>query len=148
MFGPTELGIRAVNSGWATWRNRPEEWGDRWEGFGKRFASGTGKSIIKSTTQYALEEAFKLDGRYYRSTNRSAKARIKNAVISPFIARDRYGARVIGYPRIIGKYTAAMIAAETWYPDRFTWKDGLKSGTLSLGLSAGYNLVKEFIWKK
>jgi hypothetical protein len=27
-------------------------------------------------------------------------------------------------------------------------KDGVKNGTVSLGFTAAFNLVKEFIWKK
>ena len=147
MFGPTALAKRVVSSGWSTWRNSPEEWGPTWGGFGRRFVSGTGKSIIKSTTMYGLEEAFKLDSHYYKSTNRSASAKIKNALISPFVARNKNGVRVFGYPRIIGTYTGSIIAAEAWYPDRYNWKHGVRSGTISLGMSAAFNLVKEFIKK-
>ena len=42
---------------------------------------------------------------------------------------------------------ASIIAAETWYPKRYDFKDGLKSGTFSLGMNAAFNLVKE-IFKK
>jgi hypothetical protein len=148
MFGPTALAKRVVSAGYSTWRNSPEEWGPHWEGFGKRFASGTGKSIIKSTVQYGLEEAFKLDSHYYRSKHKSVGARVKNALISPVTARDQNGKRVLGFPRIIGTYTGSIVAAETWYPDRYTWKNGLRSGTISFGMSAAFNLFKEFIWKK
>jgi len=148
MFGPVALGKRVLSAGWSTWRNSPEEWGPHWEGFGKRFASGTGKTIIKSTVQYGLEEAFKLDSHYYRSKNTSVGARVKNALISPVTARDVNGRRVFGFPRIIGTYTGSIVAAETWYPDRYDWKNGVRSGTISLGMNAAFNLVKEFIWKK
>jgi len=148
MFGPTALAKRVVSAGWSTWRNSPEEWGPHWEGFGKRFASGTGKTIIKSTVQYSLEEAFKLDSHYYRSKNKSVGARVRNALISPVTARDENGKRVFGFPRIIGTYTGSIVAAETWYPDRYSWKNGVRSGTISLGMNAAFNLVKEFILKK
>jgi len=147
MFGPMSLGKRAVTSGIGTWRNSPEEWGDNWEGFGRRFASGTGKSIIKNTTMYALEEAGKLDSRFYRSRNKSVGARVGNALISPFTARNEQGKRVFGYPRLIGTYTGSIVAAETWYPARYNWKNGVRSGTMSLGFNAAFNLVKEF-WKR
>ena len=148
LFGPVALGKRVLSAGWSTWRNSPEEWGPHWEGFGKRFASGTGKTIIKSTAQYGLEEAFQLDSHYYRSKNTSVGARVKNALISPVTARDVNGRRVFGFPRIIGTYTGSIVAAETWYPDRYDWKNGVRSGTISLGMNAAFNLVKEFIWKK
>lgn len=148
MFGPIALGKRVVTAGYSTWRNSPEEWGPTWEGFGKRFASSTGKSIIKNTTQYGLEEAFKLDSKFYRSKKKDVGSRIGNALISPMTARDKNGKLVFGFPRVVGTYTSSIVAAETWYPDRYSWKNGLRSGTISLGMNAAFNLVKEFIWKK
>lgn len=148
MFGPMALGKRVVTAGYSTWRNSPEEWGPTWEGFGKRFASSTGKSIIKNTTQYGLEEAFKLDSKFYRSKKKDVGSRIGNALISPMTAKDKNGKLVFGFPRVVGTYTSSIVAAETWYPDRYSWKNGLRSGTISLGMNAAFNLVKEFIWKK
>jgi hypothetical protein len=148
MFGPMALGKDVFSAGWSTWRNSPEEWGDHWEGFGRRFASSLGKGIIKSTVIYGLDESFKLDSHYYRSKDKSVGARVRNALISPVTARDKNGKRVFGFPRLIGGYTASIVAAETWYPARYNYKDGLKNGTISLGLEAAFNLVKEFIWKK
>ena len=148
MFGPISLGKNIAKSGLQTWTNSPEEWGDHWEGFGRRVASSIGKDIIKNTTIYGFDEALKIDSAFYRSKNRNFGSRIKNALISPVTARSVDGKRVFGVSRIAGTYTASIIAAETWYPARYDWKDGLKSGTYSLGLDAAFNLVKEFIWKK
>ena len=148
MFGPMALAKTAASAGWGTWRNSPEEWGDQWEGFGRRVASGMGKSVIKNSTIYALDESFKLDSHFYRSKKRDTGSKIKNALISPFTARKPNGKRVFGFPRIAGTYTASIVAAEMWYPARYDYKDGLKSGTTSLAFTAAFNLVKEFIWKK
>ena len=147
MFGPEAVAKSVVSAGYFTWRNSPEEWGDHWEGFGRRFASGMGKNVIKNTVIYGLDESFKLDSSYYRSKDKSVGARVKNALISPVTARDKNGKRVFGFPRIVGTYTASIVAAETWYPARYNYKDGLKSGTVSLGMNAAFNLVREFIWK-
>lgn len=148
MFGPMALGKNVVSAGWGTWRNSPEEWGDRWEGFGRRFASGLGSSVIKHTTMYGLDEALKLDSGYYRSQKKDFGSKVTNALISPFTARTKTGKRTIGVPRLVGTYTGSIVAREVWYPARYDWKDGLKSGTVSLGMTAAFNLVKEFIWKK
>jgi hypothetical protein len=51
-------------------------------------------------------------------------------------------------PNLVGTYASNVIANEVWYPDRYDWKDGLRSGTISLGFNAAFNLVKEFILKK
>jgi hypothetical protein len=148
IFGPLSLGKTVLSAGWSTWRNSPEEWGDNWEGFGRRVASGMGKSVIKHSAIYGLDEALKYDSAYYRSKKKDVGSRVGNALISPVTARDKNGRRVIGVPRIVGTYTASIVAAETWYPSRYDYKDGLKNGTVSLGMNAAFNLIKEFVWKK
>ena len=147
MFGPVALGKTVASAGWGTWRNSPEEWGDKWEGFGRRVASGLGKSVIKNTTIYGLGEALKYDSRFYRSQKKDFGSRLGNALISPVTARDKNGKRVIGIPRIVGTYTSSIVAAETWYPDRYSYRNGLRSGTISLGFTAAFNVFKEFVWK-
>jgi len=144
MFGPRALAKRVVTSGIATWGNSPEEWGPHWDGFGKRFASNTGKSVIGNTTKFALDEAFKLDSRYYRSSG-GVGAKIKNAIVSPFIARNEHGRKVFGIPHVAGTYTANVIASETWYPGKESWKDGMRRGCVSLGTDIVFNLIKEFV---
>lgn len=148
MFGPFSLARSVATAGISTWRNSPEEWGPHWEGFGKRFASNIGRSVIRNSVMFGMDEALKVDSHFYRSQKRDAKSRIVNALISPVTARKPDGKRTIGLPRIAGTYTASIVAAETWYPDRYDYKDGLRNGTISLGFNAAFNLVKEFIWKK
>ena len=148
LIGPRTLGTTVVKAGIATWRNSPEEWGPTWEGFARRVASRVARNTIKQSTMYGLDEAFKIDSHFYRSKNRSVSARVRNALISPVTARDRNGKRVFGLPRIAATYGSGIIAYETWYPDRFSWKNGVRSGTISLGFNAAFNLFKEFVWKK
>jgi hypothetical protein len=148
MFGPMSLGEDIALAGIATARNSPEEWGPHWDGFGRRVASGIGRSVIKNTVQYSLDETFKLDSHYYRSKDRSVSARIKNALISPVTARREDGTRTIGFPHIIGVYAGSIISRKAWYPARYTLGDDLVNGSISLGFNVGMNLVKEFIWKK
>src|SRR5215203_568099 len=147
MIGPVNLGRTVLRAGISTWSNSPEEWGTKWEGFGRRVASNFGKNAIKQTTEYGLDEALKLDSNFYRSKSKSTGARIRNSIISPVTARNRSGRRVVGIPNIVGTYTAGIIAYEAWYPERYDWKDGVVNGTYSFGFAAAYNLFKEFIWK-
>ena len=97
---------------------------------------------------YGLDEALKLDSSYYRSPNRDVGSRIRNALISPVTARKANGKRTVGIPRIVGTYTADVVARQLWYPGRYDWKDGMKRGGISLGVNAAFNLVREFIFKK
>ncbi|MEP6705174.1 MAG: hypothetical protein ABJB34_10255 [Acidobacteriota bacterium] len=41
-----------------------------------------------------------------------------------------------------------ITSREAWYPNRYGWKDGVRSGTISLAFNAAYNLFREFVWKK
>lgn len=148
VVGPTSLAKNVFTAGLNTATDSPEEWGPKWEGFGRRLASDFGKSAIKNTTVYALDEAFELDSRFYPSQKKDFGSRLKNALISPVTARNKNGQRVIGIPRLAGTYSSSIIAAETWFPKRFGYKDGLRSGTISLGTTALFNVFKEFIFKK
>ena len=145
--GPFALAGIAVGAGIRTATNSPEEWEGNWEGFGRRFASGLGKNAIEKTTTFALDETFKLDSKFYRSRKKDFRSRVGNALISAVTARNKNGRRVFGFPRIAGAYTANVIAYETWYPNRYNYRDGLQNGTISIGANALANLFREFIFK-
>lgn len=146
-FGPVALGTKLLSAGFLTAVNRPEEWKGNWKGFGKRYASSMGRSVIKETAVYSLDEALKLDSNFYPSQKRDAGSKFKNAVISTFTARNASGKRVVGVPRLVGTYTGSIVAAETWYPKRFDYKDGLRNGTISIGTDILVNLFREFFRK-
>ena len=147
MFGPFSLARAVGAAGLSTARNSPEEWGPHWDGFGKRFASNIGRSVMKNTMMYGLDETFKLDSYYHRSQKRDTGSKIWNAVISPVTARNETGKRVFGFPRVFSTYASSVIVSETWYPGT-NYKDGLVNATKTLGINVGFNLIKEFIWKK
>ncbi|MFM9904882.1 MAG: hypothetical protein ACKVQJ_09970 [Pyrinomonadaceae bacterium] len=147
MFGPVAIGGYVGTAGILTWTNLPKGWGTHWDGYGKRLASSVGKGVISNTTRFALEEAFKLDSKYYKSQKRDFGSKVKNAFMSPFVARNETGKLVFGFPHLVGTYTGAIVAAEVWYPKRYDFKDGLKSGSISIGTNILFNLVKEFIHK-
>ncbi len=52
---------------------------------------------------------------------------------------------MISVPRITGIYTAQIIKYEGWFPERFSYQDGLRSGTRSLAVGFGLNLLREFV---
>lgn len=146
-IGPFALLGNGIGAGFSTASNEPEEWGKSWEGYGRRLASNVGRNAIRNTITYGLDEALKLDSHFYRSEKRDVGSRVSNALLSVVTARKPNGKRTIGAPRLIGTYTANVIAAETWFPERFSWKDGVRSGTISLGFTAAFNLFREFILK-
>lgn len=143
-IGPIALAKNAASAGFSTITNNPEEWERTGTGFARRFASKTGENAIKQTTVYVLDEVLKLDSSYYKSQKKDFGSRVKNAFVSTFTARRSNGDRTFGAPRIAGTYASHIISREVWYPERFSYKDGLRSGTYSLGFNVLTNILQEF----
>jgi hypothetical protein len=144
--GPFRLAWAAGAAGIDQWRDHPEEWGQGMKGFGRRYASHLGQNAIQQTLTYGLDEAFGLDTGFKKSTREGFGARLKDALLQNVTSRTRSGKRVISVPRIAGAYSGAIISRETWYPERYSYKDGLRAGTGNLLTGFGLNLVREFVF--
>ena len=146
--GPLALAGDAVSAGYLQWAKDPREWGKGWNGYGKRFATTFGVSVVQNTMIYGVDEILKVDSHFYVIGKGSAAKRAENALISGFTARRSNGERTIGVSRLLGTYTANIVAREFWYPRRFNWKHGIRDGTYSLGINAAFNLFREFVLKR
>ena len=143
--GPFRLAWSGVSAGINQWRDSPEEWGQGMKGYGRRYASSLGQNAIQQTVTYGLDKAFGLDTGFKKSKREGFGARLKDALLQNITSRTKSGKRVLSAPRLVGVYTGAIVARETWYPDRYTYKDGLKSGTTTLLTSFGINVIREFV---
>ncbi len=143
--GPFRLARTGVSAGLDQWRDTPEEWGQGMKGYGKRFASSLGRNAIQQTVTYGLDEALGQDSSFHRSNREGVFPRVKHAFLETITSRTRSGKRVLSAPRLAGVYTGAIVSTETWYPDRYSYKDGLRIGTGTLITGFGINLVREFI---
>ena len=144
--GPFRLAYTGFTAGINQWRDSPEEWGQGMKGYGKRYASSLGQNAIQQTVTYGLDMAFGLDTGFEKSKREGFGPRAKDALLQNITSRTRSGNRVLSAPRLVGVYTGAIVARETWYPDRYDYKDGLKSGTTQLLTGFGINLVREFLF--
>jgi hypothetical protein len=145
-IGPFSLARIAAGAGINQWRDSPEEWEQGMKGYGKRVASGLGQNAIQQTVTYGLDEALGLDTGFQRSKREGFVPRLKVALIQNVTSRTKHGNRVISAPRFAGVYTGAIVARETWYPERYSYKDGLRSGTKTLLTGFAINLVREFVF--
>lgn len=127
--------------------NNPPDWKRNGKGFARRFASNFGENAIQETVAYGMEEALKLDSKFYKSKKKDFGSRLKNALLAEFTARTPSGKRVFNPARVVGTYTANVISNEVWYPKRFSYKDGLRQGTQSIGFTIGLNILREFLFK-
>jgi hypothetical protein len=145
---PERLLRSAAAAAISQWNDSPEEWGQGAKGYGKRFASSLGQNAIQQTVTYGLDSALKLDTGFKKSKREGFFPRLKDALAQNVTSRNRSGDRVISIPRFAGVYTGAIIAHETWYPDRYNYKDGIRSGTTTLLISFGINVVREFVMRR
>lgn len=146
VVGPYALLGTAAFAGIFHYRDLPNEWENDSKGYARRFGSALGILAINETTVYALDEAFKLDSNYYKSTKKTIRGRLQDAIVNSFVARKPDGKRVFGFPRVAGNYGSAIIAEKTWYPKRFGYKDALVDGTYSVGVDVLFNIAREFFW--
>ncbi|HKG59262.1 MAG TPA: hypothetical protein VKB05_05735 [Pyrinomonadaceae bacterium] len=144
--GPFRLAWSAGAAGIDQWRDHPEEWGQGMKGFGRRYASNLGQNAIQQTVTYGLDEAFGLDTGFKKSTREGFGARLKDALLQNVTSRTKSGKRVISAPRFAGAYSGGIISRETWYPERYSYKDGLRAGTANLLTGFGINVIREFVF--
>lgn len=128
--------------------NDPPEWEKNIGGFGKRFASSYATNAIRNTISFGISEAFKLDNRFEKSGEKKLGKRLKHVFIASYTTRTKTGKRILDFPQFIGTYSASIIANEAWYPKRYGYRDGLRDGTISLGVRFGVNLLREFVFRK
>ena len=143
--GPSSFIGSAITAGIDQWRDHPDEWEQGAKGYGKRYASDFGRNAIQQTVIYGLDSALGLDTRFRRSTRKGFLPRMVDALAENVTSRNRSGGRVISVPRLAGIYTAQVVKYEGWFPERFTYKDGLRSGTRSLATGFAVNLLREFV---
>jgi hypothetical protein len=146
MVGPFALIKTAASAAINQWHDNPEEWGQGAQGYGKRFASTLGGNAIRQTVTYGLSEALHLDTGFERSKRKGFWPRLSDALVQNVTSRTRSGKRVISAPIFAGAYAGAIIPTVTWYPERYSYKDGLREGTYSLASGFAINVVREFVF--
>jgi hypothetical protein len=142
---PVSLLRSAASAGWGQWRNRPEEWGQGSHAFEKRIVSSYAEHITVTTLMYGASSLLHEDNRYLRSGETGAKARVRYALESSFLARHNDGTRHVSLSKI-GAIVGAALISRTWQPESTR---GLRPAAVNVGVmigaSAGFNVLREFL---
>ncbi len=122
----------------------PGAWGETVGGYAARVGSSTGESVLQTGTMHGLAATLHLDIRPRLGRHSGTGARLRHAVLSPFIARTPTGARVPNAPNVAATYGGALAQAR-W--ERGTWAPGraLQSTGVSLGIDVLINIFREFL---
>ncbi len=123
--------------------NNPPEWGRGVEGYGKRFASDFSRAWMRRGMESAGAAALGHDPRYIRCPCKGVWKRFGHALSQSVLTYDNDGKRVFGAARVGSRYAAAMIET-TWFPERYSWKDGFREGSQSFVAVGLFNVVREF----
>ena len=145
-FGPTAYIGPAVSATFQTIGENPPEWEKNGKGFARRFASNVAENVIEESVIYAGSELLGQDPKYYKSESKNVGKRAWHAFKSGFTARDRSGRTVFAPQKVAAPFVSNVTSTTVWFPDRYSAKDGLRQGGYSLLFSAGFNLLKEFVF--
>ena len=134
----------AAAGGVGQWRDRPREWKEGDQAYGRRVASAYAEHIVRQTLLFGASSAFREDNRYFRSPDSAVGSRVKYAVGSTFLARGSDGSRHVSFSRILA-FGGAAVISRLWQP-RSAAKmrnAGINFGT-SIGTAVGFEVVREF----
>jgi hypothetical protein len=134
----------ALGAGIGQWEDSPHEWGEGAEGYGLRYGSGFGRSVISRTIALGVATADGEDDRYFRSNESGVWKRARHAIAATFVSRTSSGGAMPAYSRFVGAYSAGFIA-NAWEPrSENNIQDAALRGTTSLLSSIGWHMFKEF----
>jgi hypothetical protein len=143
--GPVPLVGEAAGAGISQWMNSPEEWGQGWSAFGKRYWSNLAYNGIRQTVTYSGSLVLHEDTRYFVSGQSGVWPRARHALVSTFTARHANGRDSFSISGTAGVIAAAGISS-TWGPD--SWKGPgniAANAALSFASAAAFNVVREFL---
>ena len=124
-------------------RDKPEEWDQDFEGFGKRLASNAGRNAVEETVRHGLAALMDRSVSYQRCTCTDVGGRIWHAVVETVTDRDRDGDRLPAIPRFAGSVAGAF-AESSWQPGDDP-NDVLRIASRSVLFGTLGSLWKEFV---
>jgi hypothetical protein len=144
LYSPQTFANRLLRAGMHHWQDYPEEWGQGWDAFGRRFASRYSKMALREGIQLGTDIIAKTDPRYDRCACSGFLPRVGHAWKRVVVARKDYGGETLNWANFTGAYVTQVIS-DQWYPDRLNNPGHhLKGGTMYLTWQGTTNMVREF----
>lgn len=144
-FTLPKMAIMSIRAGLDHYNHTPNQWTSEPEGYGMRFASHLGRSLVREQLAFGVRAIDHEDPRYFRLGRGTIMARTKYAASRTFIARNDNGSWMPAYSRFIASYGMPLIARQ-WRPEPIhTMPDALKAGSMGIGLGMATNICQEFL---
>jgi hypothetical protein len=113
------VAVGPLSAGWDTAWNTPEEWGQGWSGFGKRYVQREADVAISSGLEAGLGALWGEDPRFVPSGRRGIWPRAGFAIKTAFLAPRRDGHFAPAWARYAGN-TFNNFIENTWLPPSVT----------------------------
>jgi|SRR5580704_13795037 hypothetical protein len=135
----------AADAGLDQISNKPKEWGQGAQGYGRRVGSRFGRLTMATAFSEGTEAALGLDSRYIPSRSRGFMRRAGYAIGATFFAYDSEGRKRFDPGPMIGSFSSGILATRLWYPNRYDpFSKGLNLGVSVLIAFPIGNLLREF----
>lgn len=145
LVDPAEFLREGISAGFQQLLDTPHEWGQGAEGFGRRYASSFGSTILRQSITFGLDSTLREDPRYFRSGETKVSERIKSALMQALICHTDSGGRSFAFARVGGAFGAEFIS-NAWRPRSVNAPgDALIRGGATMAVSAGTNVLREFM---
>jgi hypothetical protein len=134
-----------ASAGFGQWRDRPKEWGDGSEAFGKRFASSYAEHLTSATLMFGASSLLHEDNRYLPSGLTGLSPRLRYALESSVLARHNDGTRHVSISKL-GAFLGAALISRRWQPHSSRGMGSAVSNFgVTMGVAAGFDVISEFL---
>ena len=144
-FSPYALLGPLAGAAWTEWTTRnPPEWGQGFEGYGRRLLSGYSRQVIANSIGLGVAMALHEDPRHQPTGKQEFWKRALFAAREAVVSRNASGGPMPAYSRIIGAYTAGFVS-NAWYPPQYSnIHSALYRGSTALASDIIWQEFKEF----
>ncbi len=142
---PANITGAAAAAGIGQARNRPEGYGQGWDGYGKRFGAGLAMGSTRNFFGYfVIPSVLHQDPRFFPQGDGSFKQSFKYGLRRGVITRTDSGNDAFNWSGILAPIAAQSIA-NSYLPEheRTVGKTFIRSGKM-IGISIGMNVLKEY----
>lgn len=145
LVNPWGFAKAALSAGTDQWHNKPQEWGQGWKLYGKRFANIEGQYAIQKTVTYLISSPLHEDNRYFGSGRHGFWPRTKYAITSSVLARHDHGELYPSISQLSGVAAGAFMARLWLPPSQSSAGDAAVSFGITMGSNTVLSMLKEFL---
>ncbi len=136
--------VRAgVSSGFGQLGNTPQQYGQGWDAYAKRYGNSFLTYTLQDSASQALAAAARYEMRYIQCKCTKVMPRIGHALAFNFVTYNQSGKKVLNWPSIVGGYSAGMLSS-TYTPGQKWSAGGIRSGNSGLYFGFASSLLQEF----